>query len=129
MTVDCSAGDSRPIQESRFCASLEPGKYILPAKEGWWNWGMAPIYDEAGRLHIFNSSIPNKGSWIVDSIIQHFVADSVEGPYELVDVPFSSSETTYHNPQISKVGDTYVLVYLMNDPAKLPDRVVDAGSG
>lgn len=115
------------IGTSRFCASLKPGKYILPAKEGWWNWCMAPIYDEAGRLHVFNSAIPHAGSWVVDSIIQHFVADSVEGPYRLVDVPFASPETTYHNPQISKVGDTYVLVYLINDPAKFPKRLQSVG--
>ncbi|MFZ9964257.1 MAG: hypothetical protein ACO3GO_03525, partial [Terrimicrobiaceae bacterium] len=44
-----------PIAESRFCASLAPGKYILPAKEGWWNWCTAPIYDESGKLHLFVS--------------------------------------------------------------------------
>jgi hypothetical protein len=105
------------IVESSFCKSLVPGQYILPAKEGWWNWGMAPIYDEAGKLHIFNSSIPYMGSlgmgyWQTKSIINHYVADSIEGPFELVDTVFSSESATYHNPQISKVGDTYVLVFL-----------------
>jgi len=127
MTTDSLPNEPCLIGESRFCASLKAGKYILPAKEGWWNWGMAPIYDESGKLHIFNSSIPKDGNWVVDSIIQHFTADSVEGPYELVDVPFSSEQTTHHNPQISKVGDTYVLIYLMNDPAKLPTRVQAIG--
>ncbi|HAV12094.1 MAG TPA: hypothetical protein DCX06_01175 [Opitutae bacterium] len=111
-----------PILESSFGASLTAGKYLLPAKEGWWNWGMAPIYDEAGKLHIFNSSIPyigehGMGNWSKRSIIQHFVADSIEGPFELVGVPFRSNQTTYHNPQVTQVGDTYVLVYLMNDPS------------
>ena len=56
---DACAGGSvgQPIEESTFCKSLIPGKYILPAKDGWWNWGMAPIYDEMGTLHIFNSSL------------------------------------------------------------------------
>jgi len=31
---------------------------------------------------------------------------------------FSSDKQTYHNPQISKVGDTYVLVFLMKGPKK-----------
>jgi len=57
------------IKESSFCKSLVVGKYILPAKEGWWNWGMAPIYDEDGKLHIFNSSIPYEGIWVEDSIV------------------------------------------------------------
>jgi len=102
------------IKESSFCKSLVVGKYILPAKEGWWNWGMAPIYDEDGKLHIFNSSIPYEGIWVEDSIINHYVADSVEGPYTLVETAFASDTTAYHNPQISKVGDTYVLVFLRN---------------
>jgi hypothetical protein len=117
---DLTIDPSLPIRESSFFKSLTPGKFILPAKEGWWNWGMAPIYDEKGKLHIFNSAIPYKdgkgmGNWSTKSTIQHFVADSIEGPYELVGVPFVSDKTTYHNPQISKVGDTYVLVFLMND--------------
>ncbi|WP_411827827.1 glycoside hydrolase family protein [Luteolibacter sp. AS25] len=114
--TDLSMDPSKPILDSPFSKSLTPGKYILPAQDGFWNWGMAPMYDENGKLHIFNSRIPKQGgSWITKSVIQHFVADSVEGPYELVGVPFESDETTYHNPQISKVGDTYVLVFLMND--------------
>jgi len=110
------------IKESSFCKSLVVGKYILPAKDRWWNWGMAPIYDETGKLHIFNSSIPYKGAkgmgyWQTRSIINHYVADSVEGPYELIGTAFSSDERTYHNPQISKVGDTYVLVFLWKKAA------------
>ncbi|TWU36562.1 Glycosyl hydrolases family 43 [Novipirellula aureliae] len=106
-----------PMKESAFGKSLVAGKFILPAKDGWWNWGMAPIYDEQGRLHIFNSSIPYKGEngmgyWRSKSIINHYVADSIEGPYKLIGTPFSSDQRTYHNPQISKVGDTYVLVFL-----------------
>ena len=119
LSVVTYAADSSAaaIEESSFCKSLVPGQYILPAKEGWWNWGMAPIYDEAGKLHIFNSSIPYMGStgmgyWQSKSIINHYVADSVEGPFELVGTAFSSDTATYHNPQISKVGDTYVLVFL-----------------
>jgi hypothetical protein len=118
------------IEVSSFCESLVPGQYILPAKEGWWNWGMAPIYDEAGKLHIFNSSIPYMGStgmgyWQTKSIINHYVADSVEGPFELVSTVFSSESATYHNPQISKVGDTYVLVFLWKSAT--PDSLQSIG--
>jgi hypothetical protein len=100
------------IKESSFSKSLVPGKYILPAEEGWWNWCMAPIYDEEEKLHIFNSTIPYSGSWITDSKIVHYVADTPEGPYILVDTTFSSDTATYHNPQITKVDDTYVMVFL-----------------
>ena len=122
--VSRSDSSSSPkIAMSSFCKSLVPGKFILKAKEGWWNWGMAPIYDEKGKLHIFNSSIPYKGKksmgyWQTKSIINHYVADSVEGPYEFVRTVFSSDKATYHNPQISKVGDTYVLVFLWKKAVK-----------
>ncbi|MDO7172461.1 glycoside hydrolase family protein [Mariniflexile sp. AS56] len=103
------------IKESSFSQSLVPEKFILSAEEGWWNWGMAPIYDEKGKLHVFMSTIPNSGRWIKDSKIVHFVADAPEGPYQFVDTTFSSPSATYHNPQVSKVGDSYVMVYLIKD--------------
>ncbi|MAU17008.1 MAG: hypothetical protein CMH46_15880 [Muricauda sp.] len=110
-----SAKPDKRIKESSFAKSLVPGEYILPAEEGWWNWGMAPIYDEKGKLHVFMSTIPNEGSWIRDSKIVHFMADGPEGPYTFVDTTFASPKFTYHNPQVSKVGDTYVMVYLRKD--------------
>jgi hypothetical protein len=122
IVASASYGADPAIKESSFCKSLVPGKFILKAKKGWWNWGMAPIYDEKGKLHIFNSSIPYKGAkgmgyWQSKSIINHYVADSVEGPYEFVSTAFSSDKATYHNPQVSKVGDTYVLVFLWKKAA------------
>lgn len=100
------------IKESSFCKSLEAGNYVLKAPKGWWHWCMAPIYDETGKLHVFMSAIPDSGSWNSDSKIVHYTADQPEGPYTFVDTTFSSKTATYHNPQISKVGDTYVMVYL-----------------
>jgi len=32
-----------PIEVSSFGKSLVPGKFILPAKKGWWNWGRPEI--------------------------------------------------------------------------------------
>ncbi|MCP5535501.1 MAG: hypothetical protein H7A51_04605 [Akkermansiaceae bacterium] len=103
------------IEQSAFVKSLVPGPFILPSPEGSWTWGMAPIYDDAGKVHVFNSIIPLKGgSWIKNSKIAHWVADKPEGPYKLLGDVFVSDKASYHNPQISKVGDTYVLVFLLN---------------
>lgn len=102
------------VEVSSFYEAQAAGDYILPADEGSWTWGMAPIYDADGRLHVFNSVIPTKGNWIKHSKIVHWVADSVDGPYTLLGDVFASEEASYHNPQVSKVGDTYVLVYLLN---------------
>jgi len=102
------------VEESKFVKSLTPGPLILPSEPGSWTWGMAPIYDAAGQVHIFNSIIDKKGSWKENSRIAHWVADQPEGPYTLLGDVFVSDEASYHNPQISKVGDTYVLVFLLN---------------
>ena len=55
------------IKESAFSKSQIAGDYILDAPEGWWHWGMAPIYDTSGKLHVFMSAIPNDGIWSKDS--------------------------------------------------------------
>jgi hypothetical protein len=102
------------IEMSSFCKAQEPVQYILPAGEDHWTWGMAPVYDDEGTLHIFNSVIPNDGLWKEDSKIVHWRADSPEGPYTLVGDVFASDDAGYHNPQVSKVGDRYVLVFLLN---------------
>jgi hypothetical protein len=102
------------VEESKFVKSLSPRAFILPSPPGTWTWGMAPIYDETGKVHIFNSIIDKQGSWKENSKISHWVADQPEGPYTLLGDVFVSDEASYHNPQISKVGDTYVLVFLLN---------------
>ena len=102
------------LEVSAFCRAQVPGKYIIKADAGNWNWCMAPIYDEKGKLHVFNSIIPLSGSWGKNSRIGHYVADRPEGPYEFLGNIFASDEATYHNPQVSKVGDVYVLVFMKN---------------
>ncbi|MBP0904933.1 hypothetical protein ACFSKN_18380 [Mariniflexile gromovii] len=101
------------VKESSFVKSHIPGKYILDAPKDWWHWGMAPIYDASGKLHVFMSAIPNAGSWSKNSKIVHYKGNSPEGPYTFVDTTFASKTHTYHNPQISQVDDTYILVYLL----------------
>lgn len=52
------------VKDSKFVKSLTPEPFILPSRPDTWTWGMAPIYDDAGRVHIFNSIIDKKGSWL-----------------------------------------------------------------
>lgn len=80
------------VEDSQFVKSLTPGPFILPSPAGTWTWGMAPIYDEAGKVHIFNSIIDEKGSWKENSKIAHWVADQPEGPYTLLGDVFVSDE-------------------------------------
>ncbi len=109
-----SCKEDLSIKDSSFGKTLTAGKYILDAPDGWWHWCMAPIYDEQDKLHVFMSAIPNSGIWSKQSKIVHYVADKPEGPYSFVDTTFSSNSAAYHNPQISKVDDTYVMVFLLN---------------
>jgi len=102
------------MEESALVKSMSPGPFILPSPEGTWTWGMAPIYADEGKVHIFNSIIPKNGKWSKHSKIVHWVSDKPEGPYTLLGDVFTSDSAAYHNPQISKVGDTFVLVYLLN---------------
>ena len=109
------SGQLSATEASSFLEAQVSGAYIIPADEGFWNHCMAPIYDEDGKLHVFCSIIPNKGIWSKHSKIGHYTADKPEGPYTFVGITFESDEATYHNPQVSKVGDTYVLVFLKNN--------------
>ena len=102
------------LEESSLVKSMVPGPFILPSPDGTWTWGMAPIYDDEGKVHVFNSIIPKSGTWSKHSKIVHWVADKPEGPYTLLGDVFISDSASYHNPQISKVGDTFVLVFLLN---------------
>lgn len=114
LTLGISWQVTYSVEESAFSKSLKPVDFILPSQEGEWTWCMAPIYDEQGKLHVFNSIIPTGESWAKKSVIAHWTADKVEGPYTFHGNVFESDEAGYHNPQISKVGDTYVLVFLYN---------------
>jgi len=110
-----SCNDNLIVKESSFSKSLVAGKYVLEANDGWWHWGMAPIYDKNEKLHVFMSAIPTNGSWLTDSKIVHYIADKPEGPYQFVDTVFTSNKVSYHNPQVSKAGDVYVLVFLLKN--------------
>lgn len=45
------------VKESTFSQSLTPGKFLLPAKEGWWNWGMAPMALSLGFGILFTTLV------------------------------------------------------------------------
>ncbi|GAB5559001.1 MAG: hypothetical protein SynsKO_06480 [Synoicihabitans sp.] len=107
-------GLNAAVEKSSFLTSQIPANHVIPASEGYWNHCMAPIYDEQGKVHVFVSIIPNNGSWAKHSKIGHYTADDPKGPYTFQGITFESAEATYHNPQISKIGDTYVLVFLKN---------------
>ena len=92
-------------------------------------WGCAPIQDEKGKTHLFVARWPEKNvnpAWRKSSEIAHYVADSPEGPFKFSDVAIKGTgKNTWdkygaHNPEIKKVGNTYVLLYIANTDYKQP---------
>ena len=65
-------------------------------------------------------------AWRKSSEIAHYVSDKPEGPFVFSDVAIKGTgEDTWdkyapHNPEIKKVGDTYVLLYIANTNYKQP---------
>ncbi|WP_215225565.1 glycoside hydrolase family protein [Echinicola shivajiensis] len=92
-------------------------------------WGCAPIVGEDGKVHIFAARWPEKNvdpAWRKSSEIAHYVSDSPEGPFVFSDIAIQGTgEDTWdkyapHNPEIAKVGDKYVLLYIANTDYNRP---------
>ena len=114
-----------PSDESPFSKRLKPVGRVLEL-EGYYVWCNSPIEDETGRIHVFFSrwdARKGMGGWIKGSEIAHAVADSPEGPYEVLDIIFAPrpgywDATTCHNPLIKKVDGKYCLFYMGNSNGK-----------
>lgn len=92
-------------------------------------WGCSPIMGEDGKIHVFAARWPQKNvdpGWRISSEVAHYVADKPEGPYRFVEVVVKGTNTDTwdkygaHNPEIKKIGDYYVIVYIANDNYELP---------
>jgi hypothetical protein len=91
-------------------------------------WGSSPIKDEQGNVHLFSarwpSDTPFKTAWRFNSEIAHYVSKKPEGPFQFVEVVGkgkggnSWNAAGFHNPNIRKIDDKYVLLYIANDGAK-----------
>lgn len=91
-------------------------------------WGSSPIRDDKGNVHLFcarwSSETLFKTAWRYNSEIAHYVAEGPEGPFEFVSVvgkgknDGSWNSAGFHNPNIRKIDDKYVLVYIANNGDK-----------
>jgi hypothetical protein len=110
---------------SDFCEKLKPIGRILET-EGYYVWGISPIYGDDGKVHVFYSRWPSKygmGGWIHQSEIAHAVADTPEGPYTFLETvldprPGYWDATTCHNPHVQKIDNKYYLFYMGNSNGK-----------
>lgn len=91
-------------------------------------WGSSPIRDNQGNVHLFCarwlSDTPFKTAWRFKSEIAHYSSKNPEGPFQFKGVIGKGKENYkwnsagFHNPNIKKIDDKYVLVYIANDGAE-----------
>lgn len=117
--------NASPSNESSFQKQLHPiGRFL--ELEGYYVWCNSPIIGDDGKIHVFFSRWDAKkgmGGWIKGSEIAHAVANSPEGPYEVLEIIFAPrpgffDATTCHNPLIKKVDGVYCLFYMGNSNGK-----------
>ncbi len=119
-----------PLKDSWLTGCLaDKGTFILESKDSV-VWGCAPIYDDEGKLHVYYSTWPKDGSWILNSEIAHAVADRPEGPYRKLGTILKGREGkwdrhTIHNPSIYRFEDKYVMLYIGNDTTRQDRWLVD----
>ena len=92
-------------------------------------WGCSPVQSEDGKTHLFAARWPEKNvdpAWRKSSEIAHYIADKPEGPFIFSDIAIQGTgKETWdkyapHNPEIKKVGDQYVLLYIGNTDYNQP---------
>ncbi|TXE06296.1 glycosyl hydrolase family 43 [Seonamhaeicola algicola] len=98
------------------------GKFILESNDSI-VWGCAPIYDEYGKVHVYYSTWAKNEHWLTHSKIGHAEANHPEGPYKKMGIILEGRKgkwdaNTIHNPNITKVDDKYVLLYIGTDTLK-----------
>ncbi|WP_346239575.1 glycoside hydrolase family protein [Niabella insulamsoli] len=97
---------------------------------GYHVWGASPIIDDDGKVHLFAARWPKQfkvdPGWRSHSEIAHYVSDNAEGPFKFAgSVLQGTGKNTWdrygiHNPNVHKVGDTYILFYIANNDYRQP---------
>ena len=100
------------------------------AESNYTTWCVAPILGDDGRTHLFCSRWPEANvdpAWRKSSELAHYVGDRPEGPFVFHDIAVRGSQRTGewdaygpHNPEVRKIGDRFVLVYIANSDYHQP---------
>jgi hypothetical protein len=102
---------------------------IAVEEPGYCVWGASPIAGLDGKIHLFVERWPGskvEPGWRGKSEIAHYVGDKPEGPFHFSDVVLTGTgketwdKCAVHNPNIHKVGDQYVLLFIGNNNPKQP---------
>jgi hypothetical protein len=92
-------------------------------------WGSSPIRDSQGIVHLFCARWSSENAfdtgWRFNSEIAHYTSRNPEGPFRFREIVGKGkgngkwNSAGYHNPNIRKIDNKYVLVYIANDGAKM----------
>ncbi|MEI7422907.1 MAG: glycoside hydrolase family protein [Prolixibacteraceae bacterium] len=102
---------------------------IAIEEPGYCVWGASPIFGPDGKVHLFAERWPGsrvEPGWRGESEIAHYISDKPEGPFHFSDVALTGTgketwdKCAVHNPNIQKVGDLFVLVFIGNNNPKQP---------
>ena len=134
--LEVRAGTATMPTASTFLSRLQPavagGGFEL---SDYWVWCGAPIRGEDGLYHVFASrvtkEVPFHPHWLFRSEIVRAEAEKPVGPYRFAEVAlpprggdFFDGRST-HNPDIRKVGDTFLLLYMgtnYDGPTPSPEK-------
>lgn len=92
-------------------------------------WDVSPIRSEDGKVHLFVGRWrePNVDpAWRKSSEIAHYEGNAPEGPFRFREVALRGTGTDTwdkyapHNPEITKIGETYALLYIANNDFHQP---------
>lgn len=124
--------------KNSFIAENLEWKGVAVQDENYSIWGCAPIQGDDGKTHLFVARWPEKNvdpAWRKSSEIAHYVSDNPEGPFKFSEVAIKGTgKETWdkyapHNPEIKKVGDTYVLLYIGNTDYSQPPHPANQSIG
>lgn len=101
----------------------EPGYHV---------WGASPLIGPNGKTHLFVSRWPlaeGFKAWITHCEIARYVSDRPEGPFVFKEVVLRGTEAdtwdkkSPHNPNVHKIGNQYVLLYIANSGGTRQERI------
>ncbi|MGJ8642600.1 MAG: glycoside hydrolase family protein [Luteolibacter sp.] len=126
-----AAAEKESTEDRSFADRLE---YVGIAVEepGYHVWCTSPVIGPEGKTHLFVSRWPLSvgfGGWMTHCEIARYVADSPEGSFVFQDVVVKGSgkdtwdRQSPHNPNVQKIGEKYVLVYIANAGGQKQQRV------
>ncbi len=111
---------------------------IAVEEPGYHVWGTSPVVGPDGKIHLFVSRWPvEEGflAWITHCEIARYESDSPEGPFVFKEVVLRGTETdtwdrkSPHNPNVHRIGNLYVLLYIANSGGSRDERVASQQIG